>query len=210
MKHILLITKIIFITFFSLITFACFRNECIDKDKYLSVKEQARLWIPDNSNLINKDFVDSKNISQTLLIKENQLIDDEDDYVFWDECDVGFSDLNYSLAYSGSLNNIRISVTIEVSILNETEYLKFSTYNLGEYGSYVATYNLISLKSENSLANFALLDSISSGSEAFDNVLEVIFNYDKLEDTDVKKLYYSQEYGLIKYEYLNGNVFQFK
>ena len=137
------------------------------------------------------------------MVKQTSYYSSIDDFIE-DDCGNIYGDFHYSIQYITSLSNIHFHIYIGGGDFEgDGFYLNLSYYNLNNV-SKSTEYNFYAAKVMDKNAKIELLPKLNIGSREFNDVLEIDF-VKTFSSNDVKTVYYSKGYGIIKFTQENGN-----
>jgi hypothetical protein len=185
----------------------CEKEPCLDIQELEKQSAKTKEWFV-NDTIVNQEITDNHGISQTLIVSSEYTRFYEN--VVEDDCGNIYGSFNFSIQYKTSLSPLHFMIDIGGSGLsNDGFYLQMSITNTNSVGSKSATYDFVT---ESCRENNASMEIIK-GNLIIDNidsdVLKIDFNTTTASN-DIKTVYYSKDYGIIKFIEENGNEFKIK
>lgn len=202
MKHIQLISNLILITLL-LSVIGCINEPCLEIHKLDKLSSETKEWFV-NNDIGNQSITDENGISQTLIISSRDSISYKNSVE--DNCGNTYGDFRFDVQYKTSLSPIHFSIHINGSSLPEDGFfLKIETIN--NHNRKSTTYDFATETSREKNAEIILLKKINLLNKEYNDVLEISFNK-TYSTNDIKTIFYSKGYGIIKFVKENGNTFE--
>ncbi len=203
MKNSLLKSNIA-ILFFLLITIGCRKEPCFnyaELDEYSAITKE---WFVDES-IGNRPLIDINGINQTLQIVTNDISSTDDSSE--DACGNIYGRFSQSIDYITSVSPLRFNFRINGSSYKESFYLELNCRNNNTTNSITTSYNFVDKSCPEGNAVITYLEEYQTKKKKYNDVLEITLNSPPTIN-DVKKVYFSKVYGLIKFIQVNGNEFE--
>lgn len=203
MKDLQLMNKVV-IVFLVLLTFGCDKEPCLDIPALDKISAETKEWYV-NDSIGNRTLTDDNGISQTLKIS-NAYAGGHDDSVE-DDCGNHYGSFYFFIQYQTSVSPLNIEVDIHGDALPEDGfYLKLSIMNTATYDQKSTTYDFLTKTSRENNATIEFLDQLQISNREYSGVLKITFNQTSSEN-DIKTVFYSKGYGVIKFIEANGIEF---
>lgn len=202
MRNLQLTNSLILFIFLTL-TFGCIKEPCLDIQELDKQSALTKEWFL-NDSIGNQKITDKNGISQTLIISSRHY--HSWDIIIEDNCGNIYGSFYFSIQYNTSLSPLNFMIDIHGSGLSEAGfYLKMTVTNTTEYKS--ATYDFITGASRESNSTIELIEQIMIRDRIYNDVLKISFNNTDSAN-DITIIYYSKEYGIVKFVEENGNEFE--
>lgn len=204
MKDLQLMNKVV-IVLLVLLGFGCDKEPCLDIPALDKTSAETKEWYV-NDSIGNRTITDDNGISQTLMIS-NSYSGEHDDMVE-DHCGNNYGSFHFFIQYQTSVSPLNIEVDIQGSALPENGfYLKLSVMSTNVYEQKSTTYDFQTKASRENNASIQYLEQIQISDTEYIDVLKITFNNTSSEN-DIKTVFYSKGYGVIKFTEATGTEFE--
>lgn len=191
--------------FLLLLIFGCEKEPCLNIPELNRQSALTKEWFV-NDSIGNQKITDKNGISQTLIV--SSLYSGFDENIVKDDCGNTYGSFYFSIQYNTSLSPLNFMVDIHGSGLSvDGFYLKMtiSSTNTTEHKS--TTYDFVTETCRENNATIVFMKQINILNKEYNNVLKISFN-NTFSTNDVRSVYYSKGYGIIKFITENGNEFE--
>jgi hypothetical protein len=202
MKHIPLETKYFIVIFAAIFTF-CTNEPCLDMAGLDRKMEDIKQWAVEES-IGNTTIIDKYGMSQSLIVSNRYA--NTIDHIVEDECGNTYGSWQYTIQYNTSMLPLNFMIDISGSaIIADGFYMQLTITNT-ETARYRSTiYDFHTHQSRDRVSEVTYHEQFNISEQTFDGVLEIEFR--TFAQNDVKTVFYAKKYGIIRFEQLNGNVF---
>lgn len=189
----------------ALLALGCVKEPCLDIAELDRQSALTKEWFV-NDSIGNQTIVDTNGIRQTLNIGSRQ--QHKWDNIVEDDCGNFYGSFSFSAQYNTSLSPLHLMVDIHGSGLSgDGFYLKLRVTN--SVASKSTTYDFVTGDCRENNATIDTKEQIKIFDRTYSDVLEINFKR-TYSPNDIKTLYYSKGYGVIKFIEENGNEFAIK
>ena len=204
MKHLQLINNLTLLFLFMFIL-GCKKEPCLDIPKLDRQTALTKEWFV-NDSIGNQIITDANGISQTFIV--SSLNSNFHENMMGDDCGNTYGSFDFSIQYNTSLSSLHFMVNIHGSGLPEDGfYLRMSITNTNTVKNKSTTYDFVTETCRENNATIVFIAQILVSNKEYSDVLKITFN-NASSSNDVKTVYYSKGYGIIKFVEENGNEFE--
>lgn len=205
MKKLQLKNNLILLSLFLLIFLGCVKEPCLNIHELDKQTAQTKEWFV-NDSIGNQKITDENGISQTLIV--SSLYSDFHENIVEDDCGNTYGSFDFSIQYNTSLSPLNFMIDIRGSGLSEDGfYLTMTITNTNTVEHKSTTYDFVTETCRENNATIVFIEQIYTLNKVYDDVLKISFN-NTFSTNDVKTVYYSKGYGIIKFVKENGNEFE--
>lgn len=198
--------RIRFLILMLLLVLGCRKDPCFNIAELDKQTAATKEWLVDDT-IGNQIISDTNGIHQTLRIDSKNLFTVESSAE--DDCGNTYSSFDFSISFitSFSRNSFMINIYGGADLENSF-FIKLMVSNPQMPGQYKeTTYNFVSHECKEKNASIEFLDKIIVNNKEYQGVLSFTFN-ETSSSKEVKTVYYSKGYGIIKFVFANGNFFE--
>ena len=181
------------------------KEPCLDIQELDKRSALTKEWFVSDS-IGDQKITDTNGISQTLVVSTGYY--NSYDKIVEDYCGNIYGSFNFSIQYNTTLSPLHFLIDINGSGLSEDAfYLKMLVTNTKGVGHKSTTYDFVTEKCRENNATIDFIDQIQILNKQYFDVLKISFN-ETYSSNDVKVVYYSKGYGIVKFVEENGNEFE--
>jgi hypothetical protein len=188
-----------------LIFWGCVKEPCLNIPELDKQTAQTKEWFV-NDSIGNQKITDENGISQTLIV--SSLYSGFHENIVEDDCGNTYGSFDFSIQYNTSLSPLNFMIDIHGSgLLEDSFYLTMTITNTNTVEHKSTTYDFVTETCRENNATIVFIEQIHILNKVYDDVLKISFN-NTFSTNDVKTVYYSKGYGIIKFVKENGNKFE--
>jgi len=185
--------------------FGCIKEPCLNIPELDRQSATTIEWFV-NDSIGNQTITDNNGITQTL--KVSSLYSDFHENMVEDDCGNTYGSFDFSIQYNTSLSPLNLMVDIHGSGLSEDGfYLKITITNTNTVEHKSTTYDFVTETCRENNATILFIEQLQILNKKYNDVLKISFN-NTFSPNDVKTVFYSKGYGIIKFVEENGNEFE--
>ena len=205
MKKLQSKNNLILLSLLLLIFGGCVKEPCLNIAELDKQTAETMEWFV-NDSIGNQTITDKNGISQTLIVSSRY--SDFHENILEDDCGNTYGSFHFSIQYNTSLSPLHLMVDIHGSGLSEDGfYLKITITNTNIVEHKSTTYDFVTETCRDNNATIVFMEQIHILNKVYDDVLKITFK-NTFSTNDVKTVYYSKGYGIIKFIKENGNEFE--
>ena len=205
MKKLQLKNNITLLSLLLLIFLGCKKEPCLNTPELDKQTALTKEWFV-NDSIGSQKITDKNGISQTLIV--SSLYSDFHENMVEDDCGNTYGSFYFSIQYNTSLSPLNFMIDIHGSGLSEDGfYLKMTITNTSMVEHKSTTYDFVTKTCRENNATIVFIEQINILNKVYDDVLKISFN-NTFSTNDIKTVYYSKGYGIIKFVKENGNEFE--
>lgn len=193
------------ILLFLLLVLGCKKEPCLNITELDKYSAKTKEWFV-NDSIGNQKLTDINGIKQTLIVSSRYSSTHEN--MVEDDCGNTYGSFNFSIQYNTSLSPLHFMVDIYGSGLPEDGfYLKMTITNTSIGKNKSTIYDFVKETSRDKNATIEFLEQVIIMNKEYHDVLKINFK-NTFSQNDVRSIYYSKGYGIIKFATENGNEFE--
>lgn len=188
-----------------LLVFGCKKEPCLNITELDKHSAKTKEWYV-NDSIGNQILTDINGIKQTLIVSSRFSSTHEN--IVEDDCGNTYGSFNFSIQYNTSLSPLHFMVDIYGSGLPEDGfYLKMTITNISISKNKSTIYDFVKETSRDKNATVEFIEQVTLINREYHDVLKINFN-NIFSLNDVRSVYYSKGFGIIKFVTENGNEFE--
>lgn len=183
---------------------SCVDEPCLDIAQLDKYSAETKEWFV-NDTIGNQQLIDINGIKQSLVpISSNESVFDE---IIEDDCGNTYDRFNYQIQYKTSISPFNFKVYISGGYEEDDFYIELECVNNQTANQIITAYNFISKICTKDNAVITEYDELEIQNKTYYGVLKITFNSTP-SINDIKTLYYTKSFGIIKFTQGNGNEYE--